>query len=67
MNQKLLTEDEVADMLGISPRTLQYWRQQRINIPFVKVGKQVRYRVEKVEAFMNTNSQAVFYDGAIIR
>jgi len=43
--QKLLTETEVAKLLGLSPRTLQAWRYRGGHTPpFIKVGRSVRYR-----------------------
>jgi predicted site-specific integrase-resolvase len=53
MGEKLLDEDEVADIIGISPHTLRSWRvhgRQR-GPRFLKVSARcVRYRVEAVEA-----------------
>ena len=43
--QRLLTETEVAKLLGLSPRTLQAWRYRGGHTPpFIKVGRSVRYR-----------------------
>lgn len=42
--RELLDEKEAADYLAITPGTLSVWRSTgRYNIPFVKVGKCVRY------------------------
>ena len=39
----LLTTEQAADYLGVKPRTLESWRLKGIGLPFVKVGRLVRY------------------------
>ncbi len=40
----LLTDDEAAKVLGVTRGTLQVWRSTgRYQLPFVKVGRNVRY------------------------
>ena len=53
-NQPLLTEKQAAEILGITPGTLTVWRcTKRYNIPFVKVGRSVRYRRESLLAWID--------------
>ena len=41
---QLLTDEEAAKILGVTPGTLQVWRSTgRYKLPFVKVGRNVRY------------------------
>lgn len=48
----LLTPQDVADRLGVSPTTLATWRcTQRYPLAYIKVGRLVRYRAGDVEAF----------------
>lgn len=55
---KLLTPDETAERLGILTKTLDVWRcTQRYNLPYVKVGRLVRYRESDVEAFIESRLQ----------
>lgn len=42
----LLTEKDVAQLLGYSPRTLQKWRAAGVGPRFVKANRSVRYRRE---------------------
>jgi hypothetical protein len=52
----LLTEPDVAKILGISPTTLKCERSRgRIIIPYVKVGRLVRYRIEDVDRYIEEN------------
>lgn len=52
---RLLNEKEAAVMLGISVKTLQKWRYLGIGVPFVKVGRLVRYKVECILEYMRKN------------
>lgn len=49
-----LTENQLADRLNVSPRTLQVQRQRSgpNTIPFQKLGKSVRYFWPEVDAFL---------------
>ncbi len=53
MEKQLLNEDEAADVLAIKPQTLASWRCRGVNsLPFVKVGRAVRYRRSDLLAWM---------------
>ena len=38
----LLTEEEIAAKIGVTPRCIRDWRNRRI-IPFLKIGRIVRF------------------------
>jgi excisionase family DNA binding protein len=41
----LLSEDEAAELLGVTPGTLQVWRsRKRYGLAYLKIGRLVRYR-----------------------
>lgn len=52
---KLLTPSEAAELLGLDNyRTLAVWRcVRRYDLPFVKVGRKVMYRVDDVMSFID--------------
>lgn len=52
---RLLTEAEAAALLNLQPGTLRYWRSTgRIGQPpFVRIGRQVRYRASDLAAYMD--------------
>ena len=52
---KLLTPAEAAEILVIPVGTLNAWRAQRIELPYVRIGRLVRYRQEDVLALIETN------------
>lgn len=53
MIDKMLTEAEAADLLGCKPSTLNNWRAtKRVSLPYVKVGRLVRYPLSGVLAFI---------------
>ena len=52
-NSKLLTPDEVSNLLGITKHTLAVWRSSgRYNLPFIKAGRLVRYRQSDIDGFI---------------
>jgi excisionase family DNA binding protein len=50
----LLTAKEVAARLGYSVQTLAIWRSRNPGrLPFVRIGRTIRYRPEAVEQFIS--------------
>ncbi|PTQ76741.1 excisionase family DNA binding protein [Nitrosomonas oligotropha] len=53
LNESLLTQEQAAEILGITPGTLSVWRcTKRYTIPYIKVGRLVRYRKSALDAFL---------------
>lgn len=53
MNGKLLTSGQVSEILGVTPHTLAVWRSTgRYDLPYVKSGRLVRYRLADLEGFI---------------
>ena len=51
----LLTEQQAAAELGVKPTTLQVWRStRRYPLPYVKVGRLVRYRMSALQRFLES-------------
>lgn len=49
----LISSEEAAEILGISPGTLAVWRSvRRYPLPWVKCGRLVRYKIEDIETFI---------------
>ena len=55
--EKLLDTREVADLLGISPNTLDIWRTKNQGPTFIKVGRYVRYQSKDIENFIKDNKR----------
>ena len=51
-DRKYLTAEEVANMTGLSVETLAQWRSQRRAIPYLKIGRVVRYDPADVQAYL---------------
>ncbi|MGH8558643.1 MAG: helix-turn-helix domain-containing protein [Methylococcales bacterium] len=52
-DSKLLHPLEVARELGVSQGTLNIWRcVGRYDIPYIKIGRLVRYRAGDIKAFV---------------
>lgn len=62
---KLLTEKEVALMLGCTPAKLQKQRQQGRGLRFSRLGRHIRYRLSDIEEHLeqNTYSSTSEYGG----
>ena len=52
----LLTTEEAAAYLKLKPNTLERWRSQYPHrLPFVKIGRTVKYRKDDLQAFISGN------------
>ncbi len=55
-NPLLLNRREAAEYLGISKQTLAIWNcTGRHQVPFVKIGRLVKYRKSDLDAFIASN------------
>ena len=54
---ELLTADELAEELKISPRTLERWRARGIGPAWVRVGRSPRYRRSDVAEWLQEQRQ----------
>jgi excisionase family DNA binding protein len=53
----LCTREQAAAYLGVKPQTLAVWlTTKRYNLPVVKVGSLVRYRLTDLEAFLDSRT-----------
>ena len=60
MENNLLDQGEVADLLGIHPKTLGLWREKGIGPPWIRLGeKLIRYEVEGVRAWVESQREKV--------
>jgi excisionase family DNA binding protein len=54
---RLLTPDEVADLLGVKKSTIYQWTRQGF-IPHVKLGRCLRFREARVLEWVEKRSEA---------
>ena len=59
-NAELLTPDAVAHLTGLSRETLAQWRSQKKHIPFLKIGRLVRYDPRDIAAYLERCRVSVF-------
>ena len=52
---KLMTTDEVADLLSVKPSTIRKWVHLQ-EIPVVRLGRAVRFRLDKIEEWVKAKS-----------
>jgi excisionase family DNA binding protein len=55
-SEVLLREQDAADLLNLSVRTLQSWRIRMAGPPFVQVGRAIRYRRRDLIAWIEANT-----------
>jgi hypothetical protein len=48
----LVGEIKAAEFLGVTKFCLRSWRNRKINVPYCRVGRLVRYRVSDLTAFL---------------
>ena len=55
----LLTTAQAADLLGVSPRTMEDWRRWERGPAYIRLGyKVVRYRLPDIESFVSAGAVA---------
>ena len=54
--QDLILETEYAKQRGVSVRTVQRERAQRVGPPFIRLGRKIYYRPAAIEAWLLPSS-----------
>jgi predicted DNA-binding transcriptional regulator AlpA len=49
----LLSAEQVAEITGLSLETLAQWRSRRRGIPYLKIGRAVRYDPAEVQIYLD--------------
>lgn len=49
---QILTAEDVANLTGLSVETLAQWRSQKRGIPYLKIGRAVRYDLADIQAYL---------------
>lgn len=57
--KQMLTRPEAAAHLRIQPQTLAAWAATGKNLPYVKIGRSVRYRLQDLDRFIADRTVAV--------
>ena len=52
ISRRLLTAEDVAEWTGLSLDTLAQWRSQGRGIPYLKMGRAVRYDPTDVQEYL---------------
>ena len=58
MTSNLMSRVEAAKYLDLQPQTLAVWAStKRYNLPYIKVGRSVKYSKTALDQFIQANSQ----------
>jgi len=57
---QLLTPEEVSLATGLSVETLAQWRSRKRHLPYLKIGRRIRYDLGDVEAYLKRCRVSVF-------
>ncbi len=52
----LLTPGQTAEQLNIPVSTLSRWRSERLELPYVTVGRLIRYRQVDIDRWIDDNT-----------
>ncbi len=56
LSHTLITRKQAAELLDCSEGTLSIWAcTKRYPLPYIKIGRKVRYRLEDVQNFIDNN------------
>ena len=56
-DNSMCTAKQAADFLGVTVGTLEVWRSTgRHAIPFVKIGRNIRYKISDLEKFLTSRT-----------
>ena len=62
MEDELITREEAAEMIGVSVKVLRQWAYtNRWNLPYIKKGKDVFYRVSDVQKCIKARTKYHFH------
>lgn len=54
---RLMTQEEVAEYLGVSVGTVENWRYRRVGPDYIPVEGSIRYRPAAVEKYLDTRTK----------
>lgn len=67
ISDPLLDTRAAAPVVGVEPETLEVWRStKRYNIPYIKVGRLVRYRRSDLLKWLESRTQGAAFAGEVL-
>lgn len=52
LKDKLLSVEEAAELLGVSPLTLRMWKYKKKGPKSVKVGNRIKFRLSDLDTYV---------------
>jgi excisionase family DNA binding protein len=63
--EKLLSADEIAELLGVKKSTIYQWTHQKY-IPHIKLGNKVRFKPSQIDKWLEQRTYKGYSKRAII-
>lgn len=57
LQDRLVDRPEAASLIGLKEQTLALWAMSGKNLPVVKLGRRVKYRLSDIEAFVERSTR----------
>jgi excisionase family DNA binding protein len=57
--EALMTEQELAEYVRVSLRTVRKWRAEGTGPPYLRAGRQIRYRKRDVDAWLEHDQRGM--------
>jgi len=61
----LLNESQVSELTGIAVPTLRKWRNEKREIPYIRMGNSVRYKYSDLLDYIKANTVKVMQGGNV--
>ncbi len=59
-NEMWLSTEQIAKYLGVSTITIRKWIRGKRGIPFVRIGRQYRFKISAVDEWIDSGKSTIY-------
>ena len=59
-NEMCLSTEQIAKYLGVSTITIRKWIREKRRIPFVRIGRQYRFKISAVDEWIDSGKSSIY-------
>lgn len=59
-NEMWLSTEQIAKYLGVSTITIRKWIREKRGIPFVRIGRQYRFKISAVDEWIDSGKSTIY-------